>query len=149
MNSYKNARIVSMGRKLLIAIIKAMGLMPAAAAAGTNLRTARKWLQRYKTGESGFLDRSSRPHKARSTIDEELSAQIERLRRAHMPMCTIAQVVGRSVATVSRVLAALRLSSLKALEPVQPIMRYERSVPGEMLHMDTKKLSRTCGPATA
>ena len=59
-----------------------------------------------------------------------------------MPMRRIAQLVGRSVSTVSRLLARLGLSSLKALEPIAPIARYERDAPGEMLHMDTKKLGR-------
>lgn len=118
-----------------------MGLRPAAEAAGISLRTARKWQRRFETeGEAGLLDRSSRPNTTRSTLDEELRVRIERLRRARMPMRTITQVVGRSVATVSRVLAALGLSSLKALDPVKPVVRYERGEPGEMLHMYTKKL---------
>jgi transposase InsO family protein len=130
-----------MGRKLLIERIGAIGLILAAKAAGISLRTARKWLRRFETeGEAGLLDCNSRSGKTRSTVDEELRARIERLRRARMPMRTIAQVVGRSVATVSRVLAALGLSSLKALAPIRPIVRYEHSAPGEMLHLDTKKL---------
>jgi len=141
MNSHKNARTTFAGRKLLIERIGVMGLMPAAEAAGISPRTARKWLQRFEAeGEAGLMDRSSRPARTRSTMDEELHARIERLRRARMPMRTIAGLVGRSVATISRVLAALGLSSLKALDPVKPIMRYEHGEPGEMLHMDTKKL---------
>jgi hypothetical protein len=65
-----------------------------------------------------------------------------------MPMRRIAAVVGRSVATVSRWLARVGLSSLKALDPVQPVIRYERDAPGELLHMDTKKLGRIVRPAT-
>jgi len=64
-----------------------------------------------------------------------------------MPMRRIASVVGRSVATVSRFLAGLGLSSLKALDPVEPIVRYEREAPGELLHMDTKKLGRIVRPS--
>lgn len=64
-----------------------------------------------------------------------------------MPMRRIAQVVGRSVATISRVLATLGLSSLKALEPTKLVVRYERGVPGEMLHLDTKKLGRIEHPS--
>lgn len=95
----------------------------------------------------GLLDRSSRPAKTRSTIDDGLRARIEQLRRTRMPMRTIARVVGRSVATISRVLATLGLSSLKALEPRAPVVRYERSAPGEMLHLDTKKLGRIVRPS--
>lgn len=147
MNSHKNARMTFTGRKLLIERIGVMGLMPAAEAAGISPRTARKWLQRFETeGEAGLMDRNSRPRKTRSTMNDELRARIERLRRARMPMRTIAQVVGRSVATISRVLAALGLSSLKALEPHRPVVRYERGTPGEMLHLDTKKLGRIVRP---
>jgi transposase InsO family protein len=125
-----------------------MGLMPAAEAAGISPRTARKWLDRFKTqGEAGLLDRSSRPNKTRSTIDEVQRTRIEQLRRSRMPMRTIARVVGRSVATISRVLAILGLSSLKALEAKVPVVRYERSAPGEMLHLDTKKLGRIERPS--
>jgi transposase InsO family protein len=148
MNSHKNARTTFAGRKLLIERIGVMGLMPAAEAAGISRRTARKWRQRFEAeGEAGLMDRSSRPHKTRSTIEEERHARIERLRRERMPMRQIARVVGRSVATISRVLNALGLSSLKSLEPAPPIVRYERSAPGEMLHMDTKKLGRIERPS--
>lgn len=141
MNSHKNARTTFAGRKLLIERIRAVGLMPAASAAGISPRTARKWLQRFEEfGETGLMDRSSRPDRIRTTVNSELRARIERLRRARMPMRTIANVVGRSVATISRVLATAGLSSLKALDPVKPVVRYERVAPGELLHMDTKKL---------
>jgi transposase InsO family protein len=148
MNSHKNARTTYAGRKLLIERINVMGLTPAAEAAGVSLRTARKWLARFKAeGEAGLRDRSSRPRKTRSTINGELSARIEQLRRSRMPMRTIARTVGRSVATISRVLATLGLSSLKALAPKAPVVRYERSAPGEMLHLDTKKLGRIVRPS--
>lgn len=148
MNSHKNARTTFVGRKLLIERIRTEGLMPAAEAAGISVRTARKWLKRFEShGEVGLVDRSSRPVRTRSTVDAELRARIERLRRSRMPMRTIARVVGRSVATISRVLGALGLSSLKALIPTAPVMRYERSVPGEMLHLDTKKLGRIVRPS--
>lgn len=143
MNSHKNARLTIEGRKLLIERIAVMGLMPAAEAAGISRQTASKWVQRFEEGgQDALRDRSSRPDRTRSTVDNELAQRIEQLRRARMPMRRIAAVVGRSVATVSRLLAGLGLSSLKALDPVQPIVRYEREAPGELLHMDTKKLGR-------
>ena len=127
MNSHKNARTTFEGRKLLIERIAAMGLKPAAQAAGISERTARKWLKRFEDfGTQGLLDRSSRPMKTRTSINAHLAERIERLRRHRMPMRRIAQVVGRSVATVSRLLAGLGLSSLKALDPVEPVVRYER-----------------------
>lgn len=148
MNSHKNARTTFEGRKLLIERIAVMGLMPAADAAGVSVRTARKWRDRFEqSGVDGLLDRSSRPLKTRSTVDTGLAERIEQLRRARMPMRRIAAIVGRSVATVSRVLAGMGLSSLKALEPKAPVVRYERQAPGELLHMDTKKLGRIVQPS--
>ena len=148
MNSHKNARTTYEGRKLLIERIAVMGLMPAAEAAGISARTARKWRERFEQeGPAGLLDRSSRPAKTRSTVDAELARRIEQLRRARMPMRRIAAVVGRSVATVSRLLARMGLSSLKALDPKPAVVRYEREAPGELLHMDTKKLGRIVRPS--
>ncbi len=148
MNSHKNARLTFEGRKLLIERIAVMGLMPAASAAGISPRPARKWRQRFELrGLDGLLDSSSRPARTRSTIDEVLGQRIEQLRRSRMPMRRIAAVVGRSVATVSRWLARLGLSSLKALEPQPTPVRYEHDAPGAMLHMDTKKLGRIQRPS--
>ena len=148
MNSHKNARLTIEGRKLLIERIGVMGLSLAAEAAGVSLRTARKWLRRYEEqGLEGLADRSSRPRRTRLTVDAELERSIEQLRRLRMPMRRIAQLVGRSVSTVSRWLARLGLSSLKALDPVRPVVRYEHVAPGEMLHMDTKKLGCIVRPS--
>lgn len=147
MNSHKNARLTFEGRKLLIERIAVMGLMPAAEAAGISARTARKWRDRYgDLGLEGLMDRSCRPLRTRNTICADLSHRIEQLRRARMPMRRIAVVVGRSVATISRHLAKLGLSSLKVLDAVEPVVRYERHAPGELLHMDTKKLGRIAAP---
>ncbi len=148
MNSHKNARLTIEGRKLLIERIAVMGLMPAAEAAGISPRTARKWLGRFEQeGFDGLADRSSRPCRTRNTVDQALQRCIEQLRRLRMPMRRIAQLVGRSVSTVARWLARLGLSSLKALDPVRPIVRYEHIAPGDMLHMDTKKLGRIVRPS--
>jgi transposase InsO family protein len=148
MNSHKNARLTFEGRKLLIERIAAMGLMPAAEAAGISPRTARKWLKRFEqSGVQGLQDRSSRPARTRTNLDASLCQRIEQLRRSRMPMRRIAGIVGRSVATVSRFLARQGLSSLKALDPVAPLVRYEREAPGELLHIDTKKLGRIVRPS--
>jgi transposase InsO family protein len=133
---------------LLIERIAVMGLSDAAEAAGVSTRTARKWLARFHgQGEVGLMDRSSRPQRTRSRLDGPALERIEGLRRQRMPMRRIAGVVGRSVATVSRALQTLGLSSLKALEPRIEVVRYEREQPGEMLHMDTKKLGRIVRPS--
>ena len=148
MNSHKNARTTYEGRKLLIERIAVMGLSRAAQAAGISVRTARKWKLRFELGgNAGLFDSSSRPHRTRTTLDDVLLARIDRLRRDRRPMRTIARVVGRSVATVSRVLKRLGLSSLKALDPRADVVRYERSAPGELLHIDTKKLGRIVRPS--
>jgi transposase InsO family protein len=142
-NSHKNARLTFEGRKLLIDRIAVMGLSPAAEAAGLSVGAARKWRKRFEQeGEAGLIDRSCRPLRTRCSIDGELAARIEGLRRDRMPVRRIAAVVGRSPATVSRFLARLGLSSVKALEPLAPTVRYEHDAPGELLHMDTKKLGR-------
>lgn len=147
MNSHKNARLTFEGRKLLIERIAVMGLIPAAEAAGISARTARKWRARFnEQGTDGLLDRSSRPANTRTSLDDRLLQRIEQLRRGRMPMRRIAAVVGRSVATISRQLARLGLSSLKALDPREPVVRYEHHAPGELLHMDTKKLGRITVP---
>lgn len=148
MNVHKNARLTIEGRKLLVKRIAVLGLTAAAEAAGVSLRTARKWHRRFEQDSlEGLADRSSRPRRTRDTVDEALLGWMEQLRRQRMPMRRIAELVGRSVATVSRWLARLGLSSLKALEPVRPVVRYEHVAPGEMLHMDTKKLGRIVRPS--
>lgn len=148
MNTHKNARLTLEGRKLLVERIARIGLRAAAEAAGVSLRTARKWLRRFEVGGVEALgDKSSRPRRIRSSIDEALMRSIEQLRRLRMPMRRIAQRVGRSVSTISRWLARLGLSSLKALDPVRPVVRYEHTAPGEMLHIDIKKLGRIVRPS--
>lgn len=123
--------------------IATLGLIPEGEAAGISARTARKWLRRFEQhDEHGLLDRSSRPLRTRSCLDARLCERIEQLRRSRMPMRHLARIVGRSVPTVCRLIARLGLSSLKALEPVSASLRYEREAPGELLHIDTKKLGR-------
>jgi transposase InsO family protein len=147
-NSHKNARLTYQGRLLLIERCSVMGLTLAAQAAGISVRTARKWLDRYnELGHEALRDRSSRPLKTRDSLDAELSQRVEQLRRSRMPMRRIAARVGRSVATISRALAKLGLSSLKALDEHKPVLRYEHEAPGELLHIDTKKLGRIVRPS--
>ena len=148
MNVHKNARLTIEGRKLLVERIAVIGLTPAAEAAGVSLRTARKWLDRFRLGGPNALaDRSSRPRRVRSSLDDVVLRSIEQLRRLRMPMRRIAELVGRSVSTVSRALDRLGLSSLRGLDPVRPLVRYEHVAPGEMLHIDTKKLGRIARPS--
>jgi len=148
MNSHKNARTTYEGRKLLIERIAVMGLTRAAQASGISVRTARKWMLRFEVGgHGGLFDASSRPHRTRTTLDDVLVARIDGLRRDRRPMWAIARVVGRSVATISRVLKRLGLSSLKALDARVDVVRYEHAAPGQLLHIDTKKLGRIVRPS--
>lgn len=147
MNSHKNARLTFEGRKLLIQCIAEIRLTPAAKASGVIVRSARKWRDRFELeGLQGLLDRSSRPGKTRSTLDTHLALRIEQLRRRRMPMSRIAFVVGRSVSTISRLPATMGLASFKALYPKPAVARYEHQAPGELPHMDTKKLGRIVQP---
>ena len=115
----------------------------AARAIGISVRRGRSWVRRAERGE-GLHDRSSRPHRIR-TIAAEEEKRIMELRRARLTCRQIAQRVGRSSATVARVVGRFGLSRLSSLDPTPPTIRYERSTPGELLHIDTKKLGRIDG----
>jgi transposase InsO family protein len=148
MNSHKHARLTPKGRALLVSRVleQAWTVAAAAEAAGVSRRTGYKWLARFKAeGAAGLLDRSSKPHGSpRACSAEELQA-FELRRRQRVPLWRIAQEHGRSLATLSRQMRRLGLSRLKSLEPVEPVRRYERASPGELLHLDTKRLGRICG----
>jgi len=144
MNIHKNARLTPLGRERLVKLMLS-GQIPEAAARATGVcpRTARKWLARYKAdGAAGLLDRSSRPKKLRKPTPAKTVRQIIELRRKRWTGKHIARETGVSPATVSRVLKRAGLSRLKDLEPVEPVRRYERATPGEIIHLDIKKLGR-------
>jgi transposase InsO family protein len=147
MNIHKNARLTPSGRGRLVELMES-GQTPEAAARAVGVcpRTARKWRERYRTeGGAGLLDRSSRPRRLRGPTPAETIARIEALRRRRLPGQQIAREVGVSPATVSRVLKRLGLNRLSALEPAEPARRYERENPGELIHIDIKKLGRIDG----
>lgn len=144
MDIHKNARLTPFGRERLVTMVLD-GQTPQAAgeAAGVCPRTVRKWVRRYKEeGLAGLQDRSSRPHRLRRPTPQPIVGRIESLRRQRMPGKEIAAEVGVSPATVSRVLARLGLNKLSALEPAEPPHRYERERPGELIHIDIKKLGK-------
>ncbi len=141
MNSHKNARHSVEGHKLLIERIAVMGLIAAANAAGVYPRIACQCRKRFTMfGSEGLIDRTSRPVRTRTTVDIALAQRIER------PMRRIAQVVGRSVASISRVLAQLSLSSLNSLDTTEPVVRCEHKAPGDLRHMAMKNLGRIVVP---
>ena len=144
MNIHKNARLTPLGRERMVRMMLS-GQTPEAAArvAGVCSATARKWLGRYRAeGVAGLQDRSSRPARLRNPTPDETAAQIIALRRRRWTGKHIAQEAGVSPATVSRVLNRAGLSRLKDLEPAEPVRRYERENPGDMIHLDIKKLGR-------
>jgi transposase InsO family protein len=144
MNMHKNARLTPFGRERIVRQIES-GQTPEAVskAAGVCPRTVRKWIERYRReGLAGLQDRSSRPHRLRHPTASVVVEEIERLRRERWTGKQIAAHVGVSPATVSRVLRRLGLNKLSALEPAEPIRRYEREHAGELIHLDIKKLGR-------
>ncbi len=147
MNVHKNARLTSRGREWIVRQV-ASGQTPKAVseAVGVCPRTVRKWVARYRAeGSTGLSDRSSRPHHLYRPTPLYLVERIEALRRQRFTGARIAKETGLSPATVSRVLRRLGLNCLKALEPAEPVRRYEREHPGEMIHLDIKKLGKIDG----
>ena len=121
------------------------GLSKAAAARrfNTTSKTVAKWVARFESeGVEGLRDRSSRPLFSPSQATPAVCAAVEALRRQRHTGEQIAAEVGVSAATVSRVLRRLGLNRLSALEPAEPVRRYERTAPGELLHIDIKKLGK-------
>jgi len=144
MDIHKNARLTPLGRERLAnMVISGQTPQAAAIAGGVCPRTARKWVGRFKQGGwAGLHDRSSRPHRLRQPTPQPVVDRIEALRRLRLPGKEIAAQVGVSPATVSRVLKRLGLNKLGALEPAEPPRRYQRELPGELIHIDIKKLGR-------
>lgn len=148
MNSHKHARLTPAGRALLVRRVLNEGWSMAAAAQamGVSGRTGFKWLARFRTeGEVGLRDRSSRPRRSPTACCAQQVDQFEQRRRQRLPLWRIARECGRSLATVARHMARRGLSRLGALQPPEPIRRYERDSPGELLHIDTKRLGRIQG----
>lgn len=148
MNSHKHARLTPIGRALLVSRVLEQGwqVSEASQAAGVSRRTAYKWLRRFKDeGPSGLVDRSSRPKLSPRALSEGRVRRCEQQRRRRWPMWRIARAQGCCLATISRKMKLLGLSRLKALDPVAPVVRYERQAPGELLHIDTKRLGRIQG----
>jgi len=144
MNLHKNARLTPHGRERIVRLAQS-GQTPTAIASlvGVCPRTVRKWLKRYRVeGPAGLFDRSSRPHRLYRPLPAASGERIAELRRRRWTGRQIAAELGISPASVSRVLKRLGLSKLTALEPAQPARRYEHDRPGDLLHLDIKKLGR-------
>jgi len=148
MNIHKNARLTPQGRALLVRRVREGGwrVLDAAAAAGISERTAFRWLARHRAGgELALQDRSSAPARCPHRTGTDTVSAIERLRRQRMTGPRIAEKLGLPRSTVSAVLRRLGLGKLAVLDAKPAIVRYEREKPGELIHIDIKKLGRIDG----
>jgi len=148
MNIHKLARTTPSSRGL-IAARRESGVSEAVVAAhlGVDRKTVRKWTRRKREGgEAGLQDRSSRPRVSPNALAPEWRDAVDALRRLRFTQARIAEVLGLSKSRVQRNVAALGLARLSALEPPEPDNRYERKYPGELVHVDTKKLGRFYQP---
>ena len=145
MNIHKNARLTFTRRLEMVQDVTVCKLTYAAAAAKhqVSVPSVRKWVGRYLTqGEPGLRDASSRPQVSPRAIAPSTALAIVELRRRFLTHARIALSLRVSASTVGRVLARAGLSRWADLAPSEPIVRYEHAHPGDLLHIDTKKLAR-------
>jgi transposase InsO family protein len=144
MNVHKNARLTPLGRAVMVDRIEGgWSVRRAAGASGVSVQTAYRWLGRHRHGgERRLHDRSSAPRRCPHKLSAQRIGEIEQLRRERMTGPAIARTLGMARSTVGLVLRRLGLGKLKLLEPRRPVLRYERERPGEMIHLDIKKLGR-------
>jgi transposase InsO family protein len=148
MDIHKNARLTLHSRAEVARriVVERQSPKAVAGAFGVCVRTVRKWVERFRTeGQAGLRDRSCRPHRVYRPTPATVVAQVEALRRQRYTGKQIAIELAISPATVSRILRRLELNNLAALEPAEPVRRYEREHPGELIHIDIKKLGRIDG----
>ncbi len=148
MRLHRNAALSLKGRQLLVdrVLCQSWLLAEAALAAGVSERTAAKWLARFRAeGPQGLIDRSSAPKSSPSRVPEERVQVMAALRRLRMTGAEIAECLGMPLSTVSGILARIGMGKLGRLG-LEPAVRYERSRPGELIHIDVKKLGRIARP---
>jgi transposase InsO family protein len=146
---HANARTCPHSRRLAVDRVELQGwtITAAAEAAGVSVRTVSKWRRRFREqGEQGLLDRCSAPHAVPLRTSEERVAAIASLRRLRMTGAEIAETLAMPLSTVSGILTRIGLGKLWRLEPLEPPNRYERKRPGELVHVDVKKLGRIGRP---
>ena len=143
MELHGSARLCPFQRQLMCTRVRHDGwsVADAAAAAGCSERTCHKWLKRFDAGEP-MTDRSSRPHASPRRTPAQTEAVIEQLRRLRMTGPQIAEKLAMPLSTVTAVLKRIGLNRLSKLEPPEPPNRYCRRHPGELIHIDVKKLGR-------
>lgn len=147
MNIHRNARLTPRGRALIVARWQA-GESPGAIASATGVSPATvcKWLRRFKAeGPAGLSDRSSRPHRLQTRITPQQLEQVQTLRAERLPYWRIASLISIPRSSVARAAKRLGCHKLPPMQPPVPVIRYEREAPGDMIHIDTKKLGRIDG----
>ncbi len=144
MNVHKNARLTTHSRADLVRrVLEGQSRKAVASAFGVDAKTVAKWVERFQAlGSAGLADRSSRPRRLRRPTSPGICDSIIALRRQRFTGQQIARETGVSPATVSRVLRRAGFSRIRDLEPPEPVVRYERKCPGELIHLDIKKLGR-------
>jgi transposase len=144
MKLHANAGLSLKGRRLLVerVLVEGWSVAEVAEAAGVSERTACKWLARFRCeGEQGLFDRSSAPMSSPSRTPDERVQVITALRRLRMTGAEIAECLDMALSTVSGILTKVGMGKLGKIG-MEPAVRYERSRPGELLHIDVKKLGR-------
>ena len=148
MRLHANARSSPYTRRLLVRRVLEEGQQVglAAKAVGLSRKAARKWIQRFQAdGESGLVDRSSAPHSIPHRTSKDVVSRVLALRHKKLVAWAIAQQLDLPRSTVGAILRRHGLGRLSVLERKQPVIRYERESPGELIHLDTKKLGRIKG----
>jgi transposase InsO family protein len=150
MRLHANARTCPKSRRLLVSRVRDQGwsVMAAAEAAGISERSAYRWLRRFREGgEAGLCDRSSAPRRIPHKTAAERVEALEALRRLRMTAAEIAELLSMPLSTVSAWLKRIGLGRRSRLEPPEPANRYELARPGQLVHVDVKKLGRIEGGA--
>jgi transposase InsO family protein len=145
MKLHRNARTCPNSRKLLVdrVLVESWSLSEAATAAGISKRSAYKWIAHFKAeGDAGLADRSSAPKRIPHRTPADRVESIKALRRLRMTAAEIAEALGMALSTVSLWLKRVGLGKRSRLDPAEPPNRYERRHPGELVHVDVKKLGR-------
>lgn len=145
MNIHKNARLTVARRLEMVQDVleRKLTFVAAAAVHGVSVPTVRKWVGRFlRQGEVGLRDASSRPQVSPQAIASKTALAIIELRRRYLTHAAIARGLGVSGSTVGRVLRRAKLARWSDLKPSEPVVRYEHACPGDLVHIDTKKLGR-------
>ncbi len=149
MKLHANAALSLNARRRMVAAVVEQGrsLTQAAQAAGVSDRTCSKWVGRYRAeGDAGLLDRSSAPRQVHNRTDERTVQLLAALRRLRFTAPELAELLGMPISTISGILKRIGMGRLGRLG-MEPARRYERERPGELIHIDVKKLGRIAGGA--